>query len=335
MNKKAIASLTGALLISVIAGSAPAMAQSEVRQDLNPGDQVARDGLAVEVGPRGTFTAMHATRLEGGHSSLYVLTRPDGAVVVSSDEDAADAGALPGVPAAGAASPAPCSDNAYNLSTWNFSGTLKKFKWKSQFDWYFKANSTPGDVGGVDAARTAVTQATGNITASRNDCGLVDEVSATHLRVGDTTAGPDFNATGSACKAYGAKDGKSVVGWGTLPDGTLGSECTWGTWNGSDAYATATQSDVRLSTGYSWYAGAVPAVCQDVTGILDGVTGVSTYRFSVEGVMTHERGHTFGVGHVDEATHGNLTMSTNINGACQDAESSLGLGDVRALRALY
>jgi hypothetical protein len=332
LNKKAIASVAGALLISAVAGSAPAMAQSEVREDLNPGDRVARDGLAIEVGPRGTFTAAHATRLEG-HSSLYVLTRPDGAVVVSSDEDA-DAGTLPGLPAAAAASPAPCSDNAYTLSTWNFSGTLKKFKWKSQFNWYFKANSTPGDVG-TGAARTAVTEATGNITASRNDCGLADEVGATHSFVGDTTAAPDFNATGSACKAYGAKDGKSVVGWGTLPDGTLGSECTWGTWNGTDTYATATQSDVRLSNGYSWYAGAVPAVCQDVTGGLDDLTGVPTRLFSVEGVMTHERGHTFGVGHVDEATHGNLTMSTNINGACQDAESSLGLGDVRALRALY
>jgi predicted Zn-dependent protease len=55
----------------------------------------------------------------------------------------------------------------------------------------------------------------------------------------------------------------------------------------------------------------------------------------VKAVMTHERGHTFGINHVSETSHKNMTMSPNINGPCQDSESTLGLGDVEGLRALY
>ena len=54
-----------------------------------------------------------------------------------------------------------------------------------------------------------------------------------------------------------------------------------------------------------------------------------------QGVQTHEYGHAFGMGHVSEADHGNLTMSTNINGAWSNFEASLGRGDVLGLRSLY
>lgn len=52
-------------------------------------------------------------------------------------------------------------------------------------------------------------------------------------------------------------------------------------------------------------------------------------------VATHEYGHAFGVGHVDEASHRNLTMSAGLNESCSNFEASLGKGDVRALNALY
>jgi hypothetical protein len=48
-------------------------------------------------------------------------------------------------------------------------------------------------------------------------------------------------------------------------------------------------------------------------------------RYDVEGVMTHERGHTFGLDHVSEDEHGRLTMSTAMNGPCQDSERTLDL----------
>lgn len=311
--------------------AAPAIAQapqSEVREDLRPGDRVERRGLGVEVGPRGTSVTAHTIVAEGIDDVLTVVTRPDGTVVIDSgtEESGADALATPTV--TGLTGPDPCTDNAYTLSTMSWSGTNKSHKWKSRFDWYYKANSTPAGVD-VAEARTKITEATSNITASRNDCGFEDTVTATHSRVGDTTAAGDFTSGGAGCQGYNARDSRSVVDWGTLPDGTLGVECTWATWNGTDTYATAIESDVRLSTKYNWYGAEPPLTCNDVTDALD------TRYWSIEGVMTHERGHSFGVGHVAEDTHGNLTMSTNLNGACADPESSLGWGDVRALRALY
>lgn len=336
MKRNAIVSVAGALMLASAAWSTPAMAQapqSEVREDLRQGDRVERHGVAVQVGPRGTWTSAHATRLDGEHSMVHVLTRPDGAVVVTTEEEdsgAAQFGAAPELPGSG--SPDPCQDSAYNLLKWSFSSGQKSFKWKARFDWYFKANSTPGNVS-VSQARAKFNEATGNITASRNDCGLADEVTATHSNVGDTTAGTDFNSNGEMCDGYGAIDDKSVAGWGAAPDGVLGIACTWGTWNGTDTYATAEQSDVRLNPNYNWYGSTVPTVCSTHTGAIDNL--VASRYFSIEGVMTHERGHSFGVGHVAEDTHGNLTMSTAINAACQDQESTLGLGDIRALRTLY
>jgi hypothetical protein len=51
--------------------------------------------------------------------------------------------------------------------------------------------------------------------------------------------------------------------------------------------------------------------------------------------VTHERGHTFGLGHVSESSHARLTMSYRSNGPCQGSERSLGLGDWKGLCGNY
>jgi hypothetical protein len=55
----------------------------------------------------------------------------------------------------------------------------------------------------------------------------------------------------------------------------------------------------------------------------------------LEAVLTHEAGHVFGLAHVGESRHGRLTMSPYIDGVCNNQESTLGLGDLRGLEALY
>lgn len=52
-------------------------------------------------------------------------------------------------------------------------------------------------------------------------------------------------------------------------------------------------------------------------------------------VMTHEVGHAYGLGHVGERRHGRLTMSTRLDGSCNNQEASLGLGDLLGLEQLY
>ncbi len=340
MSVKKTAAIAVATVASGLALAAPAFAYDEIRTDLVPGDVVRDVGISLVVPQPGDFTYATAELQEDGSQSLGALTQEDGTVILA--DVGADAAAVPGsaadiaggsapldadglldnatpdaAPTAPAAAAGACDDGAYKLQTWTFSdGSRKHPKWKSTFNWHFKSGSTPNNVGQT-AARDAIARAVTNITGSHNNCGLADEVSATSAYQGSTTTGTNLSSDGSTCLA---SDSKSVVAFGSLQSGTLAAACTWGTYD-TGTYAKITKSDVRINKGlYGWYA--------------NEPSGCST-RWAIEGVMTHEFGHSFGLGHVGEADHGNLTMSTHINGPCQNSEASLGLGDVRGLRVLY
>ena len=80
------------------------------------------------------------------------------------------------------------------------------------------------------------------------------------------------------------------------------------------------KSDIRPNKAdHRWYA-SKPASCSG--------------RYDLQGVLTHEGGHAFGLAHVSESSHPALTLSGAI-GACDSSARTLGLGDVRALRQLY
>lgn len=195
---------------------------------------------------------------------------------------------------------APCNDGARS-----FTG----FHWETPLEWWFNASTSPLNVAAVESA---LVEGTKGITRSRNSCGLDDQVSATQVYKGRTSTATQIRNDGT-CKAAG--DGKNVVGFSDLPRGVLAVACTYAT-----AEGVAVESDIRFNKVDHAWTTSPSSSC--------------TKRFDIQAVMTHERGHTFGLGHVGEADHGALTMSTKI-GPCDTSPRTLGKGDVLGLRDLY
>jgi hypothetical protein len=196
--------------------------------------------------------------------------------------------------------PPKCSDPAFSL----LGG-----KWPSSYNWNFRRATTPNELTKKKATQ-ALKQSVNNITNSSNGCGLADEVSLTNNYLGSTTQASDVT---SIPTCVGSPQPLNVTEFGPIGGGgILAATCTY------TSGGTITNADVRINNGFEWWTG-----------------GSCSGAYGVRAVQTHEYGHAVGLGHVDEANHGNLTMSTNINSSCSDFEASLGQGDVLALRALY
>jgi hypothetical protein len=276
-----------------------AMAATTV-QGLRPGDRLSLDGVSVLV-PRPGHGAWGGAVQVHGSRVLGVQTGRDGSVTVYRQGFVTGhgAGGKAGSAMGAANSKSACSDGGY---------TLTGVSWRSRVDWYFKTSSTPSEITQSDAL-SALRDAMRNLTQVNNDCGLQDKVSASSLYQGGTIRSANIG-TGSTCSG---SDGVNVLDFGNLAVGDLGYACWW-TWGG-----TTVESDMRLNSAeYSW---AVD---------LGGCVG----KYSVEDVATHELGHTFGLRDLNEKLHPSLTMSL-IMLPCQNAETTLGLGDVRGLKAIY
>lgn len=264
--------------------------------ELRAGDIVRAGDIAVEVPASGETVSITVDRDDGGSHTLSIASSPDGVVSIVAPPDE------PITILAGAN--APCQDGAFSTGG---------HRWRTTYAWRFQASSTPS-ANNKDKVEAGLRLAANAITNSRNDCGLADQVSATHHYDGRTSKGPNIRNTTSGV-VCSTRDEQNTVGFGSLPGGVLGVACSWTDGNGG-----ALEGDVRLSTRFRWYGQDVPAGCNNT--------------FGIEPVATHEFGHVFGLGHVSEGSHPNLTMSTAI-AACTNAALTLGLGDVRALRSLY
>lgn len=289
-------------------------ASDESHLEVRPGDLVEIDGVRAIAPEPGMGVWAEVLDDSGKTHALHLRTDVDSNVLwVHEHEDAADTSEDPSddanvaAEAAGeataASGPGPCSDTARNVQPW---------RWTKRYDWFFDIGTTPSDVSKTNT-EAALKRAIGNITGSHNSCGMADQVSATNLYRGHTTVGTQV-AADATCKPSG--NGKNTVGFGDLPTGILGLTCVWYDGNGA-----AIEADVRLNKGDQKWIASMSSSCKN--------------RFSIEAVATHEFGHVFGLGHVSESKHGNLTMSPMINGACENSEATLGKGDVLGLRAIY
>jgi hypothetical protein len=197
------------------------------------------------------------------------------------------------------ASPAPCTDTKYNLFG---------VHWTTGLRWSFKSSTTPSYLNAADVA-TVLKRGFGNITNERNDCGRTDRVSATQLYLGTTTHGIGVTKTGQC----GVSDGFNTVGFGQIPAGALALTCV------RSIGARIVEIDIKLTNQEPW--ALTLASCSN--------------DWMLESVITHEAGHAYGLDHVSETKHGRLTMSTFIDGTCENQESTLGLGDMKGLEAMY
>ncbi|MBM4360581.1 MAG: matrixin family metalloprotease [Deltaproteobacteria bacterium] len=249
-----------------------------------------------------TRTLLLETGIDGRVFELALITElVDDAAAAEEPEEEGGVVALAAGEAPRLGSLAPCSDKSKSLLPYKVSGPLA---------WYFNSGSTPASNSAASVEK-ALKRTANNITTSRNSCSMTDQVSATYTFLGKTDAASAITADAQC----GAGNGLNTVGFGALPKGVLGLACVY--YDGAD---NVVEADIRLNKAYGWY-GDKPAN--------------GSGRYSVEAVATHEFGHVFGLGHVAEAGHGNLTMSTAMNGTCQGSENTLGRRDVLGLRAMY
>jgi hypothetical protein len=199
--------------------------------------------------------------------------------------------------------PAPVT--TYDASPAPCSDTLYRLaggKWTKTLKWHFRASSTPSYLS-RSSTQSVIARAFNNIVNARNDCGRSDRISATHAYQGTTT-------TKARCNY---RDGKNVVGFKSLPSDVLARTCWW------VSSGRIVEADIQINTNFRWAL---------------SLSGCS-FQPMLEAVMTHEVGHAFGMGHVGEKNHGRLTMSTRLDGMCNNQESTLGLGDLLGLEQLY
>ncbi len=176
-------------------------------------------------------------------------------------------------------------------------------KWaKGNYSWSFRARSVPRSLR-RRAARNTIIRAFHNITSEHNDCGRAARISITANFLGNTRRKPGCTS----------RDGHNVIGFGRLPRGILAVTCYW-TRNGK-----MIEADMKINNREAW--------ALSLKGCRRAVM--------LEATITHEAGHVFGLAHVGERRHGRLTMSTYIDGLCENQESTLGLGDMLGLEALY
>ena len=207
--------------------------------------------------------------------------------------------------------PHPCRDGA---------NKIYGYVWPTGeiFEWFFNQQSTPPNLT-VEQAETALINGTNNVVNARNGCKLADNLDIQASYEGDTNAKANFG-NDSSCDSFAKRDEVNVVDFSVLLN-AAGKTCAWYLLDSQGNPGALVESDVRILRWTNWTVQPKRKLgCNDM--------------FDLEGMATHERAHTFGLGHVGRK-HGNLTMSTFGLPECSAAYRTFGLGDVRGLEKLY
>ena len=269
------------------------------------GRVIVDGGIGAEVPEPGMAISADATSPGGQHQYLVVSNSRGDEISLGSVGPESRSGVSSNL-STRASGPSPCQDSYFSRRD------AKIYHYNR---WYANVGSTPGNVSKKRAV-AAMKKGGVNIFKVQDSCGIPDRVKGELRYQGGTSRSVDIDSD-ATCNA---SDGKSVIGFGDLPSGYIAYNCV-STWVDNNALNRVASSDIRLNKyDHSWTA---------------RVTGSCRGRYDIESSVTHERGHTFGLGEAPEGSHGNLTMSTFSNGPCQTSERSLGLGDARGLNKKY
>lgn len=269
--------------------------------------------FGVPMPAAGEVVGISVYSLVGRSYSLDALNPTDGepsASLVSSDPLAVGTAAT---------SPTKCNDYAYSFLLDHPPGQTqdRKALIETSYDWYSNVASTPASVSQTKAL-AGLKRAAAAISNTSSTCDDRDLNPKPQYYKGDRALAGDVKQDG--CANYGSTDNINNVVFGPITNPSfLALTCRWLKESPSASYWLVKEADVRFrSSGASWKFADESCA-----------TG-----FSLVGVAAHEFGHVWGLDHVDEATHGNLTMSTNV-GYCDFDAVNLGYGDLRGLGYLY
>lgn len=199
-----------------------------------------------------------------------------------------------------------CADGAYSFTGSYVAGSYQFFRGDG---------STPAGAG-TAAFGDAMVRAAQNITGVRNPCGIGDGVGASFSFAGGDSRESDFYATGTEARCLredeAGQDTVNTVDYKAIPTSFAGLTC-----RRVGSGGNLLEADVRLNANKAWTYSA-------------GASGCSN-QLDVEGVLTHEFGHVYGL---DHAGGRDLTMYPNAF-TCDNWQRNLGAGDALGLNAIY
>lgn len=293
--------------------------------------RTVNDGeLGVEVPAPGSQMIMSALRLDGSSDSFAVAVDSDGTQVISGEgndpiipfyDSAAE------LPAGAAAStegedvdlielfgPAfqetgECSDNFYRHI---HGGEHDQHQWK------INPTSFP-DYINQSAAIERIREGGAHMAQGDTDCSGQLNADLSIRYMGTTGFRAEYDANAAEGNRCHADDGQNTVDFGNLV-GASATTCTR-----IVEFSELSESDLRFNNDPSeekfFTDNTRPNSCNG--------------RDDLEGIATHERGHTFGLGDIDSWDHPKMTMRSSTLPGCSLELRSLGRGDILGLNDLY
>lgn len=277
---------------------------------LKKGEKIKLGKVVVEVPGDGEGYGIYHVVTDKDSSVFDVeIENVDGSISVSTEDPdqvsdpSSETGSAPENASAAVTSggPNPCDDGA---KKWNG-------RRNNGMDFYVNGETLPAGLSYADFS-AEVDYARNAIRAGNNSCGFPTNAYSISLNRKGSTSGPAMNTDGS-CNY----DSYDEIDFGVLDD-ALGQACVkWTTVPFADDRIS--EADIRLDKDFRYFR-ILPSNC--------------TSAYEVSGLLVHEFGHSFGMGHVSEDTHGQLTMSTNST-RCSYADHSFGLGDYNNMNDHY